>query len=200
VTEVAKHLMDHPLAYRLWQAPFAARKLAPFLRHIAGNPPASVLDVGCGPGTNASCFPGCDYLGLDINPRYIASATRRYGPRFRLADVTRDDLGVGGAYDCILINSLLHHLPDPAVERVLARVSSSLAPGGTVHVLDLVLPEQPSVARLLTRIDRGYYPRPAARWRELFTAHFTLGHCEPYSLRLGGVALWKMIYLAGSWP
>ena len=38
----------------------------------------TVLDVGCGPGTNAPHFAHADYLGVDINPSYVATAARRY--------------------------------------------------------------------------------------------------------------------------
>ncbi len=193
------HFMDHPSMYRVWQAPFAERKLAPFLKRIASRRPRRVLDVGCGPGTNARHFVDCEYLGVDLNPAYIESATARYGPRFRVADVTRDPLGEG-AWDCILVNSLLHHLPDESVDRLLARLPAMLASSGAVHVLDLVLPDRPSVARWIARHDRGDFPRPAGRWKELLTRHFRLQHLEEYELRAAGVTLWRMVYFAGARP
>jgi SAM-dependent methyltransferase len=198
-TVAMTHLMDHPLMYRVWQAPFAERKLAPFLKQIASRRPRRVLDVGCGPGTNARHFRDCQYLGVDLNPSYIESATARYGPRFRVADVTRDSLGEG-AWDCILLNSLMHHLPDESVDRLLARLPAMLSNDGAVHVLDLVLPDRPSIARWLALHDRGDFPRPVGRWKELLTRHFTLQHLEEYELRAAGVTLWKMVYFTGARP
>jgi SAM-dependent methyltransferase len=194
---VAAHPMESTLVYRLWQAPFAERKLAPLLRHLDPAGIRRVLDVGCGPGTNARHFLHCEYLGVDINPAYIRDAERRFGPRFRVADVTSIQAELGLGFDCILANSLLHHLPDDAVDRLLRHLAMLLAPDGAVHILDLVLPERPSVSRLLARLDRGHFPRPLERWREIFSRHFTPVIFEPYPLGVGGVTLWSMVYFQG---
>ncbi|HEU5220209.1 MAG TPA: class I SAM-dependent methyltransferase [Gemmatimonadales bacterium] len=194
---VARHPMEHTLVYRLWQAPFAEQKLAPVFRHNDRTRIRRVLDVGCGPGTNASHFREQDYLGVDINPGYVKDAERRFGPRFRVADVTTMRLEPGGGWDCILVNSLLHHLPDDAVDRLLGHLATLLTEDGAVHILDLVLPPHASLARLLARLDRGDYPRPLERWRELFSLHFALDLFEPYPLGAGGLTLWSMVYGRG---
>lgn len=194
---MARHPMEHTLVYRLWQAPFAERKLAPVFRHNDRAGMRRVLDVGCGPGSNARHFLEHDYLGVDINPAYIRDAERRFGPRFRVADVTTMHLEAGKGWDCILVNSLLHHLPDDAVDRLLRHLATLLTPDGAVHILELVLPERPSVSRLLARLDRGSYPRPLTRWRELFSRHLALDVFEPYPLGVGRVALWSMVYARG---
>ena len=95
----ARHPMEHTLVYRLWQAPFAERKLAPLFRHNDRSRIRRVLDVGCGPGTNARHFLDHDYLGIDLNPAYIRDAERRFGPRFRVADVTTMRLEPGQGWD-----------------------------------------------------------------------------------------------------
>jgi SAM-dependent methyltransferase len=194
------HPMEHTLVYRLWQAPFAERKLAPMLRHTDLSRVRRVLDVGCGPGTNARHFLACDYLGVDINPAYVRDAERRFGPRFRVADVTTMRIEPGQGYDCILLNSLLHHLSDDEVDRLLSHLASLLADAGAVHILDLVLPERPSVARFLARHDRGDFPRPLEAWRELFTRYFAPVIFEPYPLGALGVTLWSMVYFQGRRP
>ncbi len=64
-------LLERPCqTYRAWQAPFVQEKLGPILRHNHLACVRRVLDVGCGPGTNAPLFAGVDYVGLDINDRY----------------------------------------------------------------------------------------------------------------------------------
>jgi SAM-dependent methyltransferase len=191
------HPMEHTLVYRLWQAPFAERKLAPMFRHTDRASLRRVLDVGCGPGTNAAHFRDVEYLGIDLNPGYIRDAERRFGPRFRVADVTAMRLDGGPGYDCILVNSLLHHLPDAGVDPLLEHLATLLSPGGRVHVLDLVLPETRSLARLLALWDRGDFPRPLPRWREMFAAHFEPLVFEPYGLGAAGVTLWSMVYFQG---
>jgi len=195
-----RHPVEFSVVYRLWMAPFADRKLAPMLRHIDLRDVNRVLDVGCGPGTNAGCFQGCDYLGVDINPAYIRSAERRHGPKFRVADVTSMRIEPGQGYDLILVNSLLHHLSDPDVDRLLAHLVTLIAEKGAIHIMELVLPERRSVARFLARKDRGEFPRSLDAWREIFTRHFTPAVFEPFALRAMGVTLWEMVYFQGRRP
>ncbi|MBI5181710.1 MAG: class I SAM-dependent methyltransferase [Nitrospirae bacterium] len=189
--------MENTFVYRLWQAPFAERKLAPFLAHVDVMLLRRVLDVGCGPGTNARHFLQCDYLGVDSNPAYIRDAERRFGPRFRVVDVTTMRIVPGQGFDAIIANSLLHHLPDDAVDRLLAHLATLLSDDGAVHILDLVLPDRLLVSRLLARLDRGGFSRPLERWREIFSRHFATAVFEPYPLGIGGVTLWNMIYFQG---
>jgi SAM-dependent methyltransferase len=193
---LADHVMGTPLAYRLWQAPFANAKFAPVLAH--GDPQAAnrVLDVGCGPGTNAGFFPHADYLGVDTNPRYIAYARRHQPGRFIVADASELDVQEG-SYDCILVNSLLHHLPDEQVRSLLAGLSGMLARDGFIHILELVLPSRRSVARLLTHWDRGDFARSPSQWSDLFEQRFRRAILEPYSVGTPGLTLWKMLYFKG---
>ncbi len=51
------------------------------------------------------------------------------------------------AYDLLLSNSLLHHLPDPAALWQAAKAHA--APGGQIFVMDLHRPETPEAARAL---------------------------------------------------
>jgi SAM-dependent methyltransferase len=188
--------LNDPRAYRVWQGPFARAKLAPVVRHNDLAAARRVLDVGCGPGTNAPQFAGADYLGLDLSPAYVDYARRRYGRRFAVVDVCRDPLPAG-SFDFVLVNSLLHHLPTPDVRALLAGLSDRLATGGHVHVLDLVLPDRAGPARLLARWDRGDHPRPLEEWRTLLSAPFEPVVFEPYALPGRGPALWEMVYFKG---
>jgi len=183
--------------YRAWQTPFQARKFAPILKHNAMNEIQRVLDVGCGPGTNASYFSACEYLGVDINSGYVASAIRRYGREFIVADVTTYS-AESDPFDFILANSFFHHISLQDTDRILQHLGTLLPEGGHVHILDLVLPERPCPARALARLDRGEYPRPLSDWREIFKRHFKPVVFEPYSLRLWGVTLWNMVYFKGA--
>ncbi len=64
-------IMRRPLIYRLWMAPFAEKKFAPIIARNDMQRIRRVLDVGCGPGTNAAHFAAADYLGIDLNQQYI---------------------------------------------------------------------------------------------------------------------------------
>ena len=187
--------MTHTWAYRAWQAPFAGSKLRPLLARTDFARVRRVLDVGCGPGTNAPVFERVAYTGVDINSGYIADARRRHGRDFRVVDVTNLGSETLEPADFILVNSLLHHLDTDEVHRTLAALPPLLTEHGSVHILELVLPEQWSMARVMARLDRGRYPRPVDEWRTLFNAHFTEQVFEPYMF---GGGLWSMVYYRGS--
>ena len=194
---VSARIIEQPLVYRLWQAPFAGRKFAPVLRHNDLSAARHVLDVACGPGTNTGYFLDAEYVGVDLNPDYVRSARRRYDKEFVVADVT-EIVPREGRHDFILVNSFLHHVDDAAVRTILAGLRDLLAPGGHVHVLELVLPERRSIARLLARADRGEHARTLDEWRRLFAESFDEVVCQPYTLGAFGATLWSMVYLKGA--
>ena len=195
---LADRALELPLVYRVLQAPFAEAKLAPFFRRMDRRDMRTVLDVGCGPGTNAAHFAHLDYTGIDINGDYIASARRRHPGRFVVGDVTDPAVLPDDRYDCVLMNSLLHHLDDASVRALLGRLGRLVAPGGAVHILDLVLPAHWNAARALARLDRGRYARPLAAWRGLFGAAFVERAFEPYGLGVPLLTLWHMVYFEGT--
>lgn len=194
---LSDHIIEHELPYRLWQAPFAEDKFSPILAHNDLQYVRRVLDVGCGPGTNTHHFMGADYLGLDCNPGYVESARRRHGRNFVVADVTECQLHKNERFDFILVNSFLHHVNTPDVQLILGQLNHLLADDGHVHILELVLPEQLSAARILARMDRGQFPRPLEQWRTMFSRWFEPVLFEPYPLRAFGTTLWNMVYFKG---
>jgi len=189
--------MENPFAYRLVQIPFTSRKLAPILDHNNTHEIRRVLDVGCGPGTNTAIFAGVDYLGMDINPDYIEQARRRFHRNFVVADVTQYRVSRDERYDFILVNSLLHHLPEDAVQNLLQHLSTLLAPDGYIHILELVLPEHPFFARKMAQWDRGEYTRPLAQWQSIFQSAFQNVLFEPYPVHVAGVEALSMVYFKG---
>ncbi len=194
---LAEVLLEQTHVYRLWQAPFAADKLAPVLAHGDVARARRVLDVGCGPGTNTAYFPHAEYLGIDINPRYVAWAERRHGRAFVAADIRSYAFPDHARFDFALVNSFLHHVDDEEAGRILAGVARALAPGGSVHILDLVLPGAPSLARWLARHDRGRFARRLDEWRSLFARMFAIERFEPYAVGRAGIPLWHMVYCKG---
>jgi trans-aconitate methyltransferase len=188
-----------PTVYEAWQAPFAAQKLAPFTRRIDPSKAGRVIDLGCGPGTNAAIFPVDQYLGVDISPKYIEHARQRHPHRFEVWDVTESNPGFG-QFDLVLINSVFHHLSDQQTASVLRALPGYLRPQGTVHILDLVLPPDPGLPRALAKHDRGDFPRPIDDWQALIGSHLTLSSSEPFDVGLFGLAMWKMVFMAGTVP
>jgi SAM-dependent methyltransferase len=195
-------IMRQPLVYRLWMAPFAEKKFAPIITNNAIDRVKRVLDVGCGPGTNADYFPNAEYLGIDLNGQYIRDAERRQAAsngkkRFVAADAAKFSVNPGEKFDFILVNSFLHHVDDATTRNILANLSKLLTKDGHLHSLELVLPENVSAARFIARADRGKFARPLARWKELFSESLHPELFEPYPLGAGGVVLWNMVYFKG---
>jgi SAM-dependent methyltransferase len=189
-------LLEHPLVYLAWQAPFIEDKLRPVFQHNDMRQVRRVLDVGCGPGTNAAHFRDVEYLGLDLNAKYIQRARKKYDGDFHVADVTICTFD--RKFDFVLMNSLLHHLDDPGVERLLSAIAAqALSADGRVHIIDLVLPEQRTFAYRMARWDRGRYPRRLAEWKNIFERFFTLEIFEPYSLKALGLGFCDLIYFRG---
>jgi SAM-dependent methyltransferase len=194
---IKDQLLEQTIVYSLWQAPFAAEKLAPILNHNDLSTVRRVLDVGCGPGTNTGYFSQQDYLGIDINPSYIESARKKHNRPFIAADLTTYTDEKAGKFDFILVNSFLHHVEDSDVRGILSRLPRWLASDGYVHIIELAIPVEPSVARLLAKWDRGKFVRPMGKWRGLFEEHLDIVMFEPYTIKLMGTTLWNMVYCKG---
>lgn len=190
-------LMENPRIYRLWQSPYAELKFAPILAHNDLRQVRRVLDVACGPGTNAHHFAATSYLGIDSNVGCIEYARRRYKREFLLADVTQYKATPSERFDFILLNSFLHHVDTATARNILAHLRTLLTDDGHVHILDHVLPERPSIARFLARMDRGKFPRPLNEWLELVTGVFEPAAFEPYRLTALGATLWNQVYFKG---
>ncbi len=193
-----KDALSSPHVYRLWQSPQAFAKLRPILRENRLEEVSRVLDVGCGPGTNAQLFESAYYVGMDLNPRYIEYAAKKFGRDFRVQDVRDFKPSPDERFDFVLANSLFHHLSDDETHSVLGALGGTLTDDGHVHIIDLILPAKRSIARFLAEQDRGEYPRPMDRWKEIFETHFDTVHIEQFAVRTLGVPFWWLVYFKGT--
>jgi len=129
-----------------------------FLARFSDLPESGCLaDLGCGPGDItlrlARALPGWRLTGFDAGPNMLRHAQHRLdseslAPRvsFRLAylpDVTL----TSAAWDAVVSNSLLHHLPDPQV--LWDSVIQLAAPGAAVQIMDLMRPDSEARAQEL---------------------------------------------------
>lgn len=190
-------ILDYGLAYQLWQSPFIRAKLQPIIARGDLRSCRRVLDIGCGPGINASFFAHADYTGLDWNERYIAYARQRYRRPFICADARTFQPAHGEEYDFVLANSFFHHIDDEGTDSILRQLNRTLTPDGAIHIVDLVLPKERGVGRWLALNDRGDFARELDDWRKLFGRRFEEVRFEPFELRLFGVGLWQMVYFKG---
>jgi SAM-dependent methyltransferase len=144
-------------------------------RYLRADVALRTLDLGCGPGAFSPLFAAQSYVGVDVNPRYIAYARRHFKGVFVEADarsVDRPD----ASFDQILVFGLLHHLDDAAARAVLAEMRRLLAAGG--HAL--VIEDVPAVSRLnllghlIHSAENGEHIRRVEEYRRLY--------CEPFEI------------------
>jgi trans-aconitate 2-methyltransferase len=92
-----------------------------------------VVDLGCGTGELTRALHeqlgAADTLGLDNSPEMLAKAPSVSGLRFENAEIESFD---GKNLDLIFSNAALHWIPDH--ERLFARLTRMLAPGGQLAV------------------------------------------------------------------
>ncbi len=131
---------------------------AKFQENFPGLPASGQMaDLGCGPGDiairMAHELPGWNVTGIDAGENMLKRARERLGKEpvsdrvsFRLAYLPDPSLQEG-AWDAVISNSLLHHLPDPQV--LWNSVKALGAPGSPVQVMDLIRPETESEASRL---------------------------------------------------
>jgi SAM-dependent methyltransferase len=192
------NILDYGLIYELWQRPFSSLKMEPVRRHNVIGEFRRVLDVACGPATNTQYFQNAEYLGFDLNPKYIERAKSLAGDRFVVANALEFvPPPAFSHFDCILANSFFHHMNDEDTLQILRQLAGLLDPDGFVHILDLVLPERGAVGRWLAKNDRGEFARPLEHWRRLFTGIFEEVVFEPFVLKRLGIGFWHMIYFKG---
>jgi trans-aconitate methyltransferase len=132
-----------------------------FLQRFAELPASGrMADLGCGPGDItlrlARALPGWELTGFDAGPNMLGHAERLLadgdlGARvsFRLAYLP-DPALPAAAWDAVVSNSLLHHLPNPQV--LWESIVRLAAPGAAVQVMDLMRPTSEAQAQQL--VDR----------------------------------------------
>lgn len=128
------------------------------------DPPANVLDLGCGLGTSsivlAQAYPNIRVLGVDLDAESIAearAAAERAGVADRVSFVVGDAAAPreGERYDLVTVFEALHDMGDP--EGTLRAARSVLAEGGSMLIADeRVADELTTPADLLERMQFGF--------------------------------------------
>jgi SAM-dependent methyltransferase len=103
------------------------------LRHIHGEPPLRILDLGCGPGRDLQAFRALGHapVGLDGAPRFCAMARAASGCEVLQQDLLALDLPPGHFHG-VFANASLFHVPTRVLPRVLAELWAALAPDGVL--------------------------------------------------------------------
>ena len=168
-----QRISDHPVLFIVLRSILENdfKAIRAVIRHrLPARQGLRTLDLGCGPGAFADLFAGDDYVGVDLNARYIDHARKTRQGAFIVGDARRVDLP-DARFDQILIFGLLHHLPDEDVRAVLAECRRLLVRDGRV----LVIEDIPAVSRLnlighlIHRVENGEHIRAVEEYQRLYS-------------------------------
>jgi SAM-dependent methyltransferase len=110
-----------------------AQNIEALLRHIEGEPPFSILDLGCGPGRDLKVFAGLGHaaVGLDGSERFARMAREYSGCEVWQQDLLALQLPPA-RFDGVFANAVLFHVPRQELPRVLAELRAALKPGAVL--------------------------------------------------------------------
>jgi SAM-dependent methyltransferase len=165
-------LLNLPSVYRLFRTIVRGDGCRIYIsEYVRPTPGDKVLDIGCGPGEILEDLQAVDYLGFDINPKYVEAARKRFGSRGRFfcGDVGLTAIEEEAAsFDLVLATGVLHHLDDNQAISLFNLARSALKPGGRLVTYDgCFVTGQPKLARFVVSRDRGQYVRESAEYAKL---------------------------------
>lgn len=173
-----KQILQNPAIYQFYQelGGFHGGRVSAIREYLDVRPGTRIIDIGCGPGHIVRDLPdGIDYTGLDIDERRIAFARSRFGNRgrFEARFFDADAAGELGGADVIMMNGVMHHIPDSDLIETLGNAKRALKPGGVLFTVDgCYAPGQSFVARWLLDNDLGQHVRNAAGYSGLLKSVF----------------------------
>lgn len=107
---------------------------------VAGDGPASVVDLGCGPGSLsqrlADALPEVQVVGVDADPLLLGLGRANTNPRVRLIEANLavpgwpDATGLPGPWDAAVSSTALHWLSPADLGQLYRVLARNLRPGG----------------------------------------------------------------------
>jgi tRNA threonylcarbamoyl adenosine modification protein (Sua5/YciO/YrdC/YwlC family) len=136
------------------------------LARASGSGAQRILELGTGMGETArrllARHPDASLVGIDASEEMLAAAEAVL-PRGRaeLRVGRLEEALPAGPFDLVASALCVHHLDGPGKAELFSRVRESLAAGGRFVLADVVVPDDPSLAR--TPLTAGYdKPSPVA--------------------------------------
>ncbi len=146
-----------------------------------------VLDLGCGPADVtvrfAKAYPEVEIHGVDGSPAMLKYGRKRLeqeglSSRIRLILGRIPEVKLPRThYQAVIVNSLLHHLPEPQV--LWETIKRCAAPGAAVFVMDLLRPDSPEEAQEL--VERYAAEEPEVLKHDFY--HSLLAAFRPEEVR-----------------
>jgi SAM-dependent methyltransferase len=103
------------------------------LQNLEGEPPFTILDLGCGPGRDLAVFARLGHvaIGLEGAGRFAEMARSHSGCEVWQQDFLRLDLP-DNRFDGVFANAALFHVPSQELPRVLRELRAALKPRGVL--------------------------------------------------------------------
>lgn len=142
------------------------------LKAELGNP-KKVIDIACGTGQFSVLVKG-DYIGIDLDRKHISYAKRRYGSdnrKFLVRNALKTGFG-DKTFDCSLVLSCLHHIPDNLIRELLDEVSRVTKE--KILIVDLVPLKYNPIGKFLYRMDQGKNIRAFEEQKRLVAKHLRI--------------------------
>jgi SAM-dependent methyltransferase len=110
-----------------------SQNYAALLDALKGDPPFSILDLGCGPGRDLHYFRSLGHavVGLDGSKEFVAMARRYSGCEVLHQDFLAMELP-RNRFDGVFANASLFHVPSQELPRVLVELFETLRPRGVL--------------------------------------------------------------------
>jgi SAM-dependent methyltransferase len=173
-----KDCLAIPQLYQAYQelGGFYAARLVAIERYLKPKAGERIIDIGCGPGYLTRDLPdGVEYLGFDLDKRYIAFASRQFAGRgqFFCRHFDQAAAQTFGPADVVMMNGVLHHISDAEAAPTLSAIHRALRPGGALFTLDGAYTQNQSwFARFMLDHDRGQYIRTPTQYVGLLASVF----------------------------
>lgn len=174
-----KQFLGSPAVYQMFQQAggFFGARLKSIEEFLDVKPGQRIIDIGCGPGYIVKYLPeNIDYIGFDIDQAYIDHANKEFGKRGRFFcryfnSTAAEEFAPA---DIVMMNGVLHHIPDEELIATLGNISKVLAPGGKLFTLDgCYHPGQTRFQKWMLDNDRGQYVRDEVGYRQLLSKVFS---------------------------
>jgi SAM-dependent methyltransferase len=130
-----------------------------YIRPQAGD---RILDIGCGPADILEYLPEVEYLGFDMEKKYIDTAIKRFGTRGKFFCMRVNDNVIGdfSGFDLVLAKGVVHHLDDDEATQLFQLARKALLPSGRLITIDGCYVEGRSkLEHYILSKDRGPFVR-----------------------------------------
>jgi len=110
-----------------------SQNIQALLQHIEGDPPFTILDLGCGPGRDLKAFADLGHVavGLEGAGRLAEMARTYSGSEVWEQDFLKLELP-DQHFDGVFANAALFHVPGQELPRVLRELRATLKPRGVL--------------------------------------------------------------------